>query len=70
MGNQLSVLSGTVCDGIILTGLTMEHELILKNRLKTARAEQGISQGDRQSAILRQASLILLRNWPYSCVLH
>ena len=23
MGNQLSVLSGTVCDGIILTGLTM-----------------------------------------------
>ena len=46
MGNQLSVLSGTVCDGIILTGLTMEHELILKNRLKTARAEQGISQGE------------------------
>ena len=43
MGNQLSVLSGTVCDWIILTGLTMEHELILKNRLKTARA--GISQG-------------------------
>ena len=41
MGNQLSVLSGTVCDWIILTGLTMEHELILKNRLKTARAEQG-----------------------------
>lgn len=46
MGNQLSVLSGTVCDWIILTGLTMEHELILKNRLKTARAEQGISQGE------------------------
>ena len=46
MGNQLSVLSGTVCDGIILTGLTMVHELILKNRLKTARAEQGISQGE------------------------
>ncbi|MDB2008980.1 helix-turn-helix transcriptional regulator [[Clostridium] symbiosum] len=24
----------------------MEHELILKNRLKTVRAEQGISQGE------------------------
>ena len=46
MGNQLSVLSGTVCDWIILTGLTMEHELILKNRLKKTRAEQGISQGE------------------------
>ena len=45
--HRLSVFPGLLCDtDLVRGGEGLNEQLVLKNRLKVARAEKGLSQGD------------------------
>lgn len=46
MGNRFADMLNPIYNRDFLTGQKMDNELILKNRLKKARSEMGISQGE------------------------